>query len=163
MNREQLAYNKGYRVTKCGNLIGMRGTVIGNLDPKGYYKTEFRINGKDIRFYTHRLQAYQKYGKKIYEKGIIVRHLNSNSLDNSWKNIAIGTLRDNYFDMPKEQRDYLALNVIHMHKARIKYSKDFVMKLREEYKIEGGYGRLGKKYNIPRNTVRNLIKIRKVF
>ena len=33
--------------------------------------------------YTHRLQAYQKYNNEIYNKGIVVRHLDGNKLNNS--------------------------------------------------------------------------------
>lgn len=39
----------------------------------------------------HRLQAYQKFGDKIYEDGIVVRYLNGDRYDNSYDNIGIGT------------------------------------------------------------------------
>lgn len=53
---------------------------------------------------VHRLQAYQKFGDKIFENKIVVRHLNGNYLDNSWDNILIGTFSDNKMDIPKENR-----------------------------------------------------------
>ena len=105
MNREQIAYEKGYRVTKNGCLIGLRRTRIGSINNQGYERTTIlNNNNKNLYIQTHRLQAYQKYGDKLFQDGIVVRHLNGNALDNSWNNIAIGTNRDNQMDIPKEQR-----------------------------------------------------------
>ncbi len=52
----------------------------------------------------HRIQAYLKFGNKLFEKGIVVRHLNNDKLDNSYSNISIGTNLDNYHDKPDEQK-----------------------------------------------------------
>jgi len=162
MNREQTAYEKGYRVTKDGKFLNPKGKKVGYI-PKEICRYEylnFIIKGKNRRIKTHRLQAYQKYGDKLFEDGIVVRHLNGNSLDNSFDNIAIGTYRDNTMDIPKEQRikrTYAAA------KTSIKYPKDFVLKLREEYKLIKNYSKLSRKYNIPFTTIFYLINKRKVF
>lgn len=161
MNKLQIAYEKGYRVTKDGNLLNPKGKVIGNcLDGKGYKKTGIIINKKNIDLLTHRLQAYQKYGNKLFEDGILVRHLNGNPLDNCWDNIAIGTHRDNTMDIPKEIRIKRAISA---GKAHIKYPKEFVLKLREEYKLVKNYRKLGKKYDIHSQIIWQLINKRKVF
>ena len=160
MNREQIAYEKGYRVTKDGQLLNPKGIKIGSINNHGYEKTNIGINGKDVVIKTHRLQAYQKYGNKLYEDGIVVRHLNGNPLDNSFNNIAIGTYRDNTMDIPKEIRiksTYAAA------KTSIKYPKKFVLKLREEYKEIKNYAELGRKYNMPTSIIWELINKRKVF
>jgi len=161
MNREQIAYERGYRVTKEGQLLNPKGKVIGEYSySRGYKKTPIKINQKRTNISTHRLQAYQKYGDKLFEDGIMVRHLNGNPLDNSWDNIAIGTQSDNSMDIPKEIRiksTYAAA------KTSIKYPKKFVLKLREEYELVKNYNELGRKYNIPSNSVWQLINIRKVF
>ena len=39
MNKEQIAYEKGYRVTKDGELIGLFNTKIGCVNGKGYEQT----------------------------------------------------------------------------------------------------------------------------
>ena len=156
MNKEQIAYEKGYRVTKEGDLIGLSNKVIGCVNGKGYEHTGIKLNKKHINLETHRLQAYQKYRDKLYEDGIVVRHLNSNSLDNSWHNIVIGTHKDNYMDIPEKTRKKKFL-------ARIKYPKEFVIKLREEYKVVKNYSKLGRKYKIPYSTIRDIINKRKVF
>jgi hypothetical protein len=47
--------------------------------------------------------AYQKYGELLFAADC-VRHLNGNSLDNSYDNIEIGSWSDNMMDIPKEIR-----------------------------------------------------------
>ena len=156
MNREQLAYEKGYRVTKNGYLLNCKGRKIGCVNSAGYEHTGFKINKKYTFIATHRLQAYQKYGDKLFKDGIVVRHLNSNSLDNSFNNILIGTHKDNYMDIPEENKKKMVYN-------QIKYPKEFVQKLKEEYKEIKNYNELGRKYNIAACTIRYLINKRKLF
>ena len=160
MNKEQIAYDRGYRVTNNGKLIGLSNKVIGCVNNNGYENTGFNVNKKYINIATHRLQAYQKYGDKLYEDGIVVRHLNGNKLDNSWDNIAIGTYRDNAMDIPKEIRTSIA---IARAKASIKYPKEFVLKLKREYKEIKSYRELGRKYDIHPQIIWQLINKRKVF
>ena len=111
-------YNKGYRVTKEGFMIRPDSSIVlgsiqvytpnkskGNLN----YKYKVRVvtgkkNGKNIYCPVHRFVAYCKYGDKIFEEGIQVRHKNGDSLDNSWDNILIGTQSDNMMDIPEEIR-----------------------------------------------------------
>lgn len=161
MNKLQIAYDRGYRVTKDGYFLNPKGKVIGNnIDSRGYKQTGIIINKKYKSLYTHRLQAYQKFGDKLFKNGIVVRHLNGNKLDNSWGNIAIGTNRDNQMDISKEIRQKRCLPSI---KAQIKYPKEFVLKLREEYKEVKNYSKLAIKYNIERKCMWYLINKRKVF
>jgi hypothetical protein len=156
MNKEQIAYEKGYRVTKEGQLLNPKGIKIGCINSAGYKHTSIKINKKYTNIATHRLQAYQKYGDKLFEYGIVVRHLNSNALDNSFDNISIGTQKDNYKDIPEENKKKMVYK-------QIKYPKEFVLKLREEYKDVKKYAELSSKYNIPFATIRYLINKRKVF
>jgi len=109
MNKMKLAlkyaYDKGYRVSKDGKTVfGIRKNKIKLNKTKGYYYfcTHPIINNKrdKVLVRVHRLQAYQKYGDKIFEDNIQVRHLNNNSLDNSWNNIDIGTPKENMSDSP---------------------------------------------------------------
>ena len=107
-------YEKGYRVSKDGSVTSKHGPIKTTLDNtgKGYFR--FTINSKLYKstktIQVHRMQAYQKYGMKMFEEGICVRHLNGNSHDNSYDNIAIGTLSDNQMDRPKEDRIKYAIN-----------------------------------------------------
>ena len=160
MNKLQRAYERGYRVTKEGHLLNPKGRKIGSIDSCGYYRNIVMLNGKQMVVKTHRLQALQKYGDKLYENGIVVRHLNGNSLDNSFNNIAIGTYRDNAMDIPKHIRQKRAALIV---KSSIKYPKEFVLKLREEYKLVKNYRKLGKKYDMHSQIIWQLINKRKVF
>lgn len=160
MNRYKIAYEKGYRVTKEGQLLNPKGEKIGSIDANGYKTTTIRINSKNVIIKTHRLQAYQKYGDKLFEDGIVVRHLNGNSLNNSWDNISTGTQVENLKDIPLKQRQLNALQSAH---KRIKHSKEFVDELKKEYRVLKSYAELSRKYNIATSVIWNLINKRKVF
>ena len=100
-------YNRGYRVDKEGN-VWFKNKIRkthAHLFRKTYYKEiSIRIENKVYNVKVHRLQAYQKYKEELFKKGIEVRHLNGNSLDNSYDNIVIGTHSENMLDKPKELR-----------------------------------------------------------
>ena len=65
MTREQIAYEKGYRVTKDGNLLNTKGEKIGSISTRGYERTGIWLDKKRQKLDTHRLQAYQKYGNNF--------------------------------------------------------------------------------------------------
>ena len=156
MNREQIAYERGYRVTKDGHLLNPKGKKIGCVNSAGYEHTGFNVNKKRVNIATHRLQAYQKYGDKLFKDGILVRHLNGNPLDNSFNNISTGTHKDNYMDIPEKNKKKMVYD-------RIKYPKEFVLKLRKEHKEIKNYSELGRKYNISTSVIWDLINKRKIF
>jgi hypothetical protein len=51
-----------------------------------------------MQLLVHRLMAYSKFGSKIYNKNMVVRHNNDIGLDNRYSNIEIGTRSDNWSD-----------------------------------------------------------------
>ena len=66
------AFNKGYRINKDGVVKHLNKIVVGSMQ-NGYKKFGYRDSEhktKHCKF--HRLQAYQKFGDKIYENGIVV-------------------------------------------------------------------------------------------
>jgi hypothetical protein len=101
---EELASKRGYVVTEEGTLLSHKGTEIGSINSQGYYSFQLRVGDRKINLGTHRLQAFQKYGSLLFEEGIMVRHKNGDPLDNSWKNILIGTNSDNQMDIPEQVR-----------------------------------------------------------
>ena len=101
---EKIAIQRGYKVSKDGVFYGATGKKLTMVNDDGYKIASIQINGKNKKLYAHRLQAYQKYNNEIYNKGIVVRHLDGNKLNNSWNNIAIGTCSDNSMDIPKDVR-----------------------------------------------------------
>jgi hypothetical protein len=111
MNKVLNAHDKGYRVTKEGKVIGIKGNELKLNNHDGYYRFNFRdLNGKATSVKVHRLQAYQKFGDEMFVEGIMVRHLDGDSTNNTWDNIAIGTNSDNMMDMSAEVRLAKALH-----------------------------------------------------
>lgn len=124
------AYMRGYRVSEDGSIIGLKGSTInGKISSKNYKWITIRIGSKSFVVFIHRLQAYQKFGEKIFEPGILVRHLNNDPLDNSWDNIDIGTDKDNFHDRDPEDVSKVMKEV---GLQRRKYNYEEIKRLRSE-------------------------------
>jgi hypothetical protein len=90
----------GYAFNKQGKKLSLQKTNQNTP----YLCIGIRFEGKVTRCFVHRLQAFQKYGELIFNEGIVVRHKNGISTDNSIQNILIGSQQDNCLDIPKENR-----------------------------------------------------------
>ena len=103
------AFDKGYRINKDG-VVKYLNKIVGGSMRNGCKQFGYRDSENKIkRCKFHRLQAYQKFGNKIYEEGMVVRHLDGNPLNNNWDNIEIGTDYDNHMDIPSEVRMNVAI------------------------------------------------------
>lgn len=111
MNIYKIAKDRGYRIDKMGNVFSpsMKLNLMKNAGV--YLFFTIKINGKCHKVMAHRFQAFFKYGDVMFEKGIVVRRLNGDSMDNSEGNIAIGTQSDNMMDIPRH------LRIAHAQKA----------------------------------------------
>lgn len=123
-----LADKKGYKLNKKGEVIGIYGSVLSlQLNNKGYLYFNIRDGGKKcVKVLVHRFRAYKKFGDKMFKKGIVVRHLDGNPLNNDWDNIDIGTQSENMLDRPKEELYKQAVKAslyakVHEHEDIIKY------------------------------------------
>lgn len=121
------AFEKGYRISECGEYLN---TLFSKLVKKvfigGYPVFGIRIKDKKVNVMWHRLQAYQKYGEKLFEDGIVVRHFNSIKTDCSWSNIIIGTEKENAMDKPKDDRLSYSLNAVkHIRKYNATEVREF--------------------------------------
>lgn len=103
------AYTRGYRVDENGDVVSPKGEPIKGYTLGGYLVFTIHYGAKALKCKVHRLQAFQKYGEKLFEEGIMVRHLNGINSDNSWSNIAIGNNQDNQLDIPEAIRVSRAL------------------------------------------------------
>ena len=140
---EKKAFEKGYRITDEGDVIGLKGETVGFTQTNGYPTFKIRsAENKNLNVSSHRLQAYQKYGEKIYEDGIVVRHLDGDKHNNSKDNISIGTYSDNYMDQPEHVRVSRAK---HASSFITKYDKNEVRKYHEEH---GSYAKTMEKFSI---------------
>ena len=117
----KIASSKGYHVDYQGNVFyqgKIRKCQLKNSQSGiPYYKFNIRFNGQISCVKVHQLQAYQKYGDEIFKQDMVVRHLNGNSLDNTYDNIAIGSASDNMMDIPEDVR-----------KQKAKHASSFMQK-----------------------------------
>jgi hypothetical protein len=102
-NTEKLirrAYEKGYRAKEDGTIYNPKGKKIGfkvdNRNVFSYYYEDYFSQVRCSRFI-----AYQLWGDKIFEKGVVVRHLNDIKDDDRFDNLALGTQADNMADKKK--------------------------------------------------------------
>lgn len=105
MRKEVIATERGYTIDKEGNVFNKLNKIVkGYLNNEGYRVFSMRHEGKTPKVSFHRMQAYAKHGKDLYNKGMVTRHLNSIKTDNNFDNICIGTHSQNMMDIPKEER-----------------------------------------------------------
>lgn len=115
--RIKYAYSVGYRISKLGEIINPKAEKINGYFWENRNFFNIRNGEKFLKISVSKLQAFQKFGEESFKDKIIVRHLNQNSMDNSFENIAIGTRSDSMFDQTPEQR-----------LARSKHATSFVTK-----------------------------------
>jgi len=132
-----VAISKGYRVDDLGNVFGLKGNILKLQNSYGYKSFNVRVGKDTTRVPVHRFQAFFKYGKKIFKKGMVVRHKNGDSLNNKKSNILIGTHQQNMMDIPKEKRILNASNPKHNHKEIL-----------EDYNSGLNYSQIQKKHQI---------------
>ena len=146
-----LAFRKGYRVLPDGTVQSANGNIRKLTKPKcrtPYYTFNISVKpGSKYPVKVHRLQAYQKFGDAMFEPGILVRHLDENSLNNRPGNLALGTGTDNSMDRDPQARKE------HAAKGKQKYSAEFVEKLRSEHASGKSYKALEAEYGVARSTL----------
>ena len=147
------AAEKGYHVNTDGTM-DFNGKKINQILLKfnrmQYFTFSIRdANGIRRTLKVARLMAYQKYGQEMFKEGIVVRHKNGISTDNSIENILIGTQSDNMFDIPKEIRK--------MKSSKSKKHNHF--EIINDYKNGMNYAQLCEKYNIKsKGTISFIVK-----
>ena len=110
------AYERGVRI-KNGEVISHTGKILKFMtDTSGYYTFAFgpskkQFNSKkSFEIKVHRFVAYLKFKEKIFEKDIVVRHLDGNCKNNNPDNLELGTMHDNMMDQSPELRLRKSLN-----------------------------------------------------
>lgn len=104
----RIAHKKGYRVSECGTVVSYNGRErklqTKTIKGKEYHRFTVNVEGTSTNIMVHRLQAFQKYGGKSFREGIVVRHKDDDSLNNSRKNILLGTQSQNMQDKYRNQK-----------------------------------------------------------
>lgn len=151
---EKKAFEKGYRINNKGEVIGLKGQVVGFTQTNGYPTFKVRdVDNKNLNVSSHRLQAYQKYGDKIYDDGIVVRHLDGDKHNNTKDNIAIGSYSENYMDQPENVR---ASRAKHAASFLKKYDNEEIKKFHSEH---GSYAKTMERFNISsKGTLHHILK-----
>jgi len=125
-------------------------------DKHGYRYFRVRPVGwsKAPMVYVHRYVAYLKFGEKLFDSEIVVRHLDGDKLNNSVDNIAIGTQRQNALDRPEIERLEHAKVA---GKARRRLSKSQAEQLRIDQRNGASYSELQERYGVSRGTVSHTV------
>lgn len=152
----KLAYKKGYQVTANGTIIGSRGLPIrGSLQNKhrivgGYRTFNLKVGKQTKRVFVHQLQAYQKFGAAALAEGIVVRHRDNISLNNSYDNITIGTQQQNAMDRDPEKRQAQAQKAAN---ARKRWTDEEVLELRARHQRGVQANLLAKEQKVCKSTM----------
>lgn len=122
------ADKRGYTVDTNGIVVGSSGKVLKLQTHHSYlqFNVKMKFDGaySTIRVPVHKFVAYLKFGEKIFEEGIVIRHVNGNSMDNSHYNILCGTPGDNNRDKPR-----------HVRLRSAKIASSFVRKFTDEQEV----------------------------
>lgn len=161
---EEIAKDRGYIIDANGVVFNKKGVIMKPYIRNGYKFLRIRKleDKKIIKIKFSRLQAYMKFGDKIYEDNICVRHLNGNSLDDSWDNIMIGTHTNNMQDKPKSVR--VKTSAIASNKRKASYPKDKIIAIKKAHKEGLSYNQIMEKFNISsKGTISYIINNKYVF
>lgn len=150
-------FNKGYRVVN-GELFNHKGKKLNpgivKLKKISYLQLHTVCGGLKATFRIHRFVGYQKYGDTIFQEGVVVRHKDGDSLNNTDGNILIGSYHDNSMDRNKLDR---IAHAKHASSYNRKFTDEQVRNIREDRRIGLTYKELGIKYSVCRGTLRYVI------
>lgn len=155
-----LAVIRGYKVTEDGVTVSPYGRDVGGVSYYGAYKIPYWVFGLNMdniyscKVHSHRLMAYQKYGSVIFENNIQVRHLDTNSLNNSWSNIEIGSPAENSLDRSEDRR---IASVYNASQRNRKWSDIDVKSMIRDRDHGMTYRDIMKKYNISTGGLHNIL------
>lgn len=155
------AIQRGYKITSTGCLTGPKGKITIALRGTQRYAT-FSTNwgGYVFGVPVHQFAAYCFFGARAFEKHIVVRHLNGNTLDNSINNIKLGSHSENNMDKPSEKRIYAAKKAraaqgvtpknAKLTPAQVKMVREFYKKLNGRKAPNGSVTALSKQLGVHR-------------
>ena len=147
----QDAHLRGYYATPEGDAIGLKGRKLTLRNMGGYLVFTARVNGESKPILVHQLVAYQKFGEKyLLDESMVARHLDGNSLNNSWENIGIGTTSENILDILPADRHAKAM---HAAKHKRRFSDEQVHAIKAMYASGLSYKEIGACLSINKSTL----------
>ena len=152
-NRIIESVERGYFVTEDGQVFGPKGKLSIRQHGKQRYPTYTTNWGERVYGVpVHKLAAYCFYGEESFREGVVVRHLNSDVLDLSKSNIALGSYSDNERDKPSHIRKRSAIAA---RKAQGYAAKNRKLTEEQAHTVREFYRELGGK-KAPQGAVRAL-------
>jgi hypothetical protein len=150
----------GYYYDKNLQTLYKNGKKINIIENKwGYLYFGLNIMNHKYAIKIHRLIGYLKYGDKIFDKFLVIRHLNNIKTDNSWDNLILGTHQENSMDVPSDERLRAAKHASTFGCAATKKLTDEqAISLVKKYKQGFTNSNLMAEYNISSATVSGIIK-----
>lgn len=149
------ATEKGYIVSEDGDFYSPSGAKLRpRRGSNGYLRTSFRYEGKCVPLYIHQMQAYKKFGLKVFDTKC-VRHLNGNRIDNSSENIGVGSHSENRMDMPPSIRLCLARFAALSNR---KFTDAEELNILNDHNSGLGYNRLSRKYSVSKSTINYILR-----
>lgn len=157
------AVSRGYSVTEDGKLFGPKGEIKVALHGSQRYPTFSTNWGYVFGIPVHQFAAYIFYGEAAFEGGIVVRHLNANTLDFSKENIVLGTHSENNLDKSPEVRSAAAKKARESQGKRplnakltdeqVEFIKNFYSELNGKKAPNGVVKDLCKTFNVSRTVL----------
>ncbi len=96
------AAERGYAVDQFGAVISPRGLTLKLMVRTHNAMRYLCFSVGDRKVKVHRFVAFLKFGARALRRGVHVRHLNGDNMDNSWGNIKLGNQSQNERDKPAE-------------------------------------------------------------
>ena len=145
-----IAKEKGYHVDGNGNVFSIKKKIALRKTKQNRYQFTIRYYGERVTILVSKFIGYLKFGDEIFKEGVEIRHLDDNSLNDSWNNIGIGTHSENMFDIPKETRIKRAINASNY--AR-RFNDSIVKEIINDRNKGFTYLQLCEKYNTSKSTL----------
>lgn len=102
------AIQRGFSVNLEGIVFRPDGEVqklcLPSAPDNQYYTFPISFNGGRVHVRVHRMVAFLKFGEAALLPGVHARHLDGDSLNNQWDNIAIGSQSQNMMDRTPSAR-----------------------------------------------------------
>ena len=154
------AYKRGYRVDNEGHFYNpnREKKTVKLYGAQKYPTCSITFEGKPRTILIHQFAAFCFYGSLLFNKTLVVRHLNGDVLDISKDNIILGTHSQNNLDKPIWKRIAAAkkgrnsqpiipanrkltddqvkeIRIIYKNKGRKKFGHGFIKQLSEQYQV----------------------------
>lgn len=149
----ELAYEKGYRANEDGSIIGIHAEKLKLFQgSNGYLIFGIKDGKNNKRIPVHRFAAYCFFGNEIFNHEC-VRHINGIKTDNRKENLTLGSLSDNYNDIPESWRKDFSLKGAAVTR---KLTSQNVIEIRLLLAERKSYSFIAEKFGVSKSTIQQI-------